>query len=822
MASISISLHKDPPTDNEIRLKVTISGATNTVYLYPKINGNETNNFRTSRGELVGNNNHGINLKSAYNGDLYITFTNCNLSTTTRYSVGMNNGLGGTAYSSNVITYPSSSGGGGSSGGGDGGGSTTPTEYTYGDYDLTHGSWLYGPKYSTSSRLTTSNSYSNYNYLGYVYYDSTSKCITYGNKRQFDGTTTYCTSHDSLNNCVVFFYEYSAPSVQYQYCFYDKTNKVELRNGNHYSTYDSSITCDYFPSGYTYIGFCYNSSFDNAKSQAECDSTSTTCSVHNERYPYIVFCYTKDIDYYYWASYNESSQSYLNSGTQTTSARITAPSYTNYTYRGFRDGYGSYDELVNAKNSLGYTGTYETRTLDINNNKIVFFYTQDITGWQNPYNDGSITLIKNNIITGHMHLYDCKASFITIIIPAHTSVIFETTGENRAPRGGVYNINPSNYGNTTSTDRKYAISLTPLMTDDYYDRVNSHERNCKLGIINDTANTITRYISISDYFYKDETNYEMIPYKITTSSSNYYFITYYNNDGSTKLFTEPYIPDVSKPNNGKTILPTLINNYDFLGWSIEPNDLFTYFREDDILDSTNYCKGDLNLYAVWSFAIWFKADSDCIINTPDQQGHIGYGDNIDRLIHMPTATKPSSWGDNLTTYNINRYNSKDEIIFTNQCIRADTEQRYNLIGWNFKKDGSGSYTFVTTQPYQISDSRFSAEGSGFYDLYALWSTTSFTNTVKQPAIIKITPNDQYIEGYEFLGYTLTKGSNTVDYEVNAEYTIETETDLNLYPVFKKKYYFGKNEEWKNCKLYYGYKNKWVPITIYKGIKGEWK
>ena len=90
------------------------------------------------------------------------------------------------------------------------------------------------------------------------------------------------------------------------------------------------------------------------------------------------------------------------------------------------------------------------------------------------------------------------------------------------------------------------------------------------------------------------------------------------------------------------------------------------------------------------------------------------------------------------------------------------------------------------------------------------------------ATFTIYPNEQYLEGCEFLGYSTAKGSSTVTYKANTTYTRTEPGNLYLYPVFKKKIYFGKDKEWKECKLYYGVNNEWKEIELFTAIGGKWK
>ena len=791
MASISISLYQNPPTSNEIRLLVTISGATNTVYLYPKINDSETSNFRTSRGQLVGKNNHGINLGSAYNGDLYITFTNCDLSTTTHYSVGMNNGLGGAAYPSNVITYPSSSGGGG--------GDTT--SYSWDCYDLTSGTYISGYEHNnvTSSSITRPL-ISGYTYQGYVFHNSWSNCVSAGQNNRYDGTGSTCSGHSSSYPFVVFFY---TENKTYYYGDYDVTNQSFLQTFQPTSSINRAYGGTY--SDYTYKGYAWNGTEESCINQAKQKTYDGTDTFYNGSGTYVLFCYEKNP--YQYRCYDQTTNTWINSAVSSSSTSITRPDLLNqgYTYQGYCYG-NNFDTLATATT---YNGTGITcNSLNSSNNKVVFFYKR---GWQNPNLSRTHSLSTSGTITGYnLTAYYFKATYLQITIPANTAMIFKTTlGSNSGDYdayGQIFKNNPANYGNLNSTQGRQAIkTIVPIDKDDD----GAGNRDCQLSYVNNTSSSVIIYIVVNPLSYQAITSTKSVSYEIT-STQNYHIINYYNNNGTTLLGTQGYLSGISK-----IISPTItcVNNYSFDGWSKNINSNTFTIQDGNIITISS----NINLYGVFAFILSFFAN-----NGEGSIDSIKYYDNVDRTIVLPGARsgiyKSTDYNNNITQIAINRHDNNGEIKLIDYC-ELDSGIAYSLKEWNTTSTGSGT-AFNLNASYQLSTMRLLHPGANL--LYAIWQNTSFTNQVRTPAKIRISPNEQYLEGYTFLGYSTSKNNTNIQYAINQEYTISTTTEINLYPVFKRKFYFGKNKEWKNCRLYYGINNEWKEIIVYKGIGGKWK
>ena len=182
--------------------------------------------------------------------------------------------------------------------------------YYYRCYDVTSGSYLTSST-STSETSIRRPSQSGYTYLGYIYYDSWSKCINaYPN---LDGTGTTCSQHNSSNPYVVFFYE--GESSSYQYRCYDVTSGSYLTSST--STSSSSITRP-SQSGYTYLGYIYYDSWSKCiNAYPNLDGTGTTCSQHNSSNPYVVFFYEQEAEEVWQWDSNPRDSTYTGSAVAT-------------------------------------------------------------------------------------------------------------------------------------------------------------------------------------------------------------------------------------------------------------------------------------------------------------------------------------------------------------------------------------------------------------------------------------------------------------------------------------------------------------------------
>lgn len=82
----------------------------------------------------------------------------------------------------------------------------TTTTYYYRSYDLTNSIYLDSSSTSTTNSSITRDTWSGYTYIGYVYHQSFSKCLSSGQQGIYDGTGITCSSHNSTYPYIVFFY----------------------------------------------------------------------------------------------------------------------------------------------------------------------------------------------------------------------------------------------------------------------------------------------------------------------------------------------------------------------------------------------------------------------------------------------------------------------------------------------------------------------------------------------------------------------------------------------------------------------------------------
>ena len=701
---------------------------------------------------------------------------------------------------------------------------TPTTSYSWDCYDLTSGTYISGYEHNnvTSSSITRPL-ISGYTYQGYVYHNSWSNCVSAGQNNRYDGTGSTCSDHSKSYPFVVFFYtKDSSSSGNYSWDCYDLTSGTYISGYEHNNVTSSSITRPSI-SGYIYQGYVYHSSWSNCESagkNGKYDGTDDTCSDHSKSYPYIVFFYTQNSSgtIYYYGDYDITNNQYLkemkSTSSQLRSTNITE--YSEYCYVGKIAGQTKESIFTALKNisfsqSIASNPSYDNSSL-----YVLFVYRY---GWQNPYLQEVINLDSSTKLLKNLDGYYYRATYLKLYIPAHTSMIFETTIQdsniigNYDPYGQIYKDDPSEHGNEYSIDYDKAIGdITSILNND---DIRSDNKNCYLTYLNDTNSSEIIYITVNPYAYKSNNSDSIsIPYTIITSQ-NYCNINYYNNSGTDLLSVQKgYIPGKSR------LSPSLDTNrkkpYTFQGWSFQPNSNNGNLQSGDIIDNIN----NVNLYGVYYFGIKFD------LNGGEGQSinPIFFYDNNEHDFYLPNSTpstfyKSSTYNDNnITQIYVNRYNSKNEKIIINQGELCDGTS-YQLKEWNMNKDESGT-SFNLNTIYTVINGNYWKNGLNL--LYAIWKEIPFIQQLKNPITIYISPNEQYLEGYQFLGYSTIKDSNIVEYSINNEYLISTTKDINLYPVFKRKFYFGKNREWKNCKLYYGKNNAWKEIVVYKGIEGKWK
>lgn len=181
----------------------------------------------------------------------------------------------------------------GSSSGDDGGGGTTT--YYYRAYDITTNTYLTSSTSTTSSSILRPTMSSTYTYLGFVTHSSYDRCISYYNSNGLEGSSDYCTIHNSTYPYIVFLYSSSGSSTSttYYYRAYDIATGNYLTNTA--ATTSSSISKPSVSSSYTYIGYVTHTSFDACitfYNRSGVEGSTNSCSIHNSSYPYILFIYS--------------------------------------------------------------------------------------------------------------------------------------------------------------------------------------------------------------------------------------------------------------------------------------------------------------------------------------------------------------------------------------------------------------------------------------------------------------------------------------------------------------------------------------------------
>lgn len=133
-------------------------------------------------------------------------------------------------------------------------------EYHWKSYDLTNSTDISSSKTTTNPSISAP-SYSNYSYVGFVYHNSYSSCISQGSRRSFDGTASIATASTTYPY-VVFFYD----RIYYTYITYHYNGgSGSYTEGQQVSysstTSDRTITLDTpTKANYTFLGWGSNSS----------------------------------------------------------------------------------------------------------------------------------------------------------------------------------------------------------------------------------------------------------------------------------------------------------------------------------------------------------------------------------------------------------------------------------------------------------------------------------------------------------------------------------------------------------------------------------
>ena len=437
-------------------------------------------------------------------------------------------------------------------------------------------------------------------------------------------------------------------------------------------------------------------------------------------------------------------------------------------------------------------------------------YNDTYTSWVAPYHypaDRNITNTENtSSYSGSIQVYYYRASYFNVIVPCGGTLTFTTTigSKNPDPYGYITKTEPNQGAPGQSRDASFVYDNNDTQKND--DKNPSVSYDCEVKYSEKFLGSRTYYVALNLAFSGSGSTY--IPYTLTFTPYKG-TMSFYNNTG-TLLGTYT--------NTGANTMtpPTWSNptNFIFKGWSTNKNATTPKYAKGATISTD---QDSLSLYGIWYFSLSFNLNGGS-----GTANALTYYNNIAQTITMPSSssiTKSPVWGSETTTYSIIRYKSDNITPLHTNYVQYKSKTTYTLSSWNTTNTGSG-VNFTPGGSYSTSDTNF-IMSNGATQLYAKWSSNT-NNACYSSATFTIYPNEQYLEGCEFLGYSTAKGSSTVTYKVNTTYTRTEPGNLYLYPVFKKKIYFGKDKEWKECKLYYGVNNEWKEIELFTAIGGKWK
>ena len=497
-------------------------------------------------------------------------------------------------------------------------------------------------------------------------------------------------------------------------------------------------------------------------------------------------------------TYGASVQDGIGGPTDYNYIQYPPPSYNDYNdtpYGDYNDTpYGDY-------NDTPYRDYYDTPYGD---------YNDTYTSWIAPYHypaDRQITNTENtSSYSGSIQVYYYRASYFNVIVPCGGTLTFTTTigSKNPDPYGYITKTEPNQGAPGQSRDASFVYDNNDTQKND--DKNPSVSYDCEVKYSEKFLGSRTYYVALNLAFSGSGSTY--IPYTLTFTPYKG-TMSFYNNTGT---FLGTYT------NTGANTMtpPTWSNptNFIFKGWSTNKNATTPKYAKGATISTD---QDSLSLYGIWYFSLSFNLNGGS-----GTTNALTYYNNIAQTITMPSSssiTKSPVWGSETTTYSIIRYKSDNITPLHTNYVQYKSKTTYTLSSWNTTNTGSG-VNFTPGGSYSTSDTNF-IMSNGATQLYAKWSSNT-NNACYSSATFTIYPNEQYLEGCEFLGYSTAKGSSTVTYKANTTYTRTEPGNLYLYPVFKKKIYFGKDKEWKECKLYYGINNEWKEIELFTAIGGKWK
>lgn len=432
----------------------------------------------------------------------------------------------------------------GSSGGGGGGTNPYPPtsgDYTWDCYNLTSGSYM-GYETSTSASSINAPYIYGYNYMGYVYHSSWSKCVTQAENGNYDGTDSVCTNHSSRYPYVVFFYT-EAPQGWYLQNLGNYNGPVNTYVDYNLSSYGIGYI-DYTPSSNgLFTVYASGSSFDDYGTIGYANSIGLNSSASNGYQAITNYLTSND-------------QSGGNNHFKITQFSVTA----NTTYRITVAPWGS---------PAAFSGQ-------------LYFYFESISSWMTPinmYTIGSGT--SGTSSTTSVPAY--KAGYITVTTPSYAGkLVFKTTSNSKTPDYYSY-LSSSPLSAGSGTSRTSAVSGTTLKVDD---------DGAKTGY--DTKIEYPASASTTYYWYVNADWSNSSTYFIPWQYNYYtrYTITFNKNDGTNTTWSTNYVYADSMTATMASA-PTR-TDYTFQGWSTSSSATSGYSAGSSVSVS-----GSTTFYAVW-------------------------------------------------------------------------------------------------------------------------------------------------------------------------------------------------------------------------------
>lgn len=429
---------------------------------------------------------------------------------------------------------------------GGGGGGTDPDppasgDYAWDCYNLTAGHYM-GYETSTSASSISAPYIQGYNYMGYVYHSTWSKCVKQAENGNYDGTDSVCTRHSSTHPYVVFFYT-EAPQGWYLQKLGDYNGTFNTYIDYNLSSYGIGYI-DYTPSSDgLFTVYASGGSFDDYGTIGYANSIRLNSSASNG-YQAITNYLTSD------------DQSGGNNHFKITQFSVTA----NTTYS---------ITVAPWSSPAAFSGK-------------LYFYFESISSWMTPINIFNIgSGISETRGTSSVPAY--RAGYITVTTPSYAGkLVFKTTSNSNTPDYYSY-LSSSLLSAGPGTDRKSAVSGTTLKTNDDGAGTGYDTK------IEQVASANTTY-----YWYVNAAWNASYTYSIPWQYKYYkqYTITFNKNDGTNTVWSTNY----AYADSMSTIMPSAPTRtgYTFQGWNTSSSATSGYNAGSAVSIS-----GSTTFYAIW-------------------------------------------------------------------------------------------------------------------------------------------------------------------------------------------------------------------------------